>query len=89
MVVIYSDSQVIVEHISKDYEPKGDLMKEYLSMVKDRISHKFSTKFVKIPRGENEQAGRLAETASVEHMVITSQVLSFVQNSPTIDKIDV
>ena len=35
-------------------------------------------KFVQIPREENEQADHLAKTASVEHMLIPSKVLSFV-----------
>ena len=45
-VVIHSDSQVIIGHINEDYEAKGERMKEYQSMVKERISQKFSAKFV-------------------------------------------
>lgn len=44
---------------------------------------------MQIPREKNEQAGRLAKATSVKHMVITDQVLSFVQYSPSINKIDV
>ena len=64
-------------------------MKEYLSIVKERVSQKFMAKFVQIPREENEQADRLAKAAFVEHMVITDQVLSFIQYSPAINKIGV
>jgi len=64
-------------------------MKEYLSMVKERVSQKFLAKFVQIPREENEQANHLAKVASTEHMVMNGQVLSFVQYSAAIDKIDV
>lgn len=46
-------------------------------------------KFMQFPREKNEQAGRLAKATSVKHMVITDQVLSFVQYSPSINKIDV
>ena len=88
-VVIYSDSQVIIGYINRDYEAKGERMKEYQSMVKERISQKFLAKFVQISRGENEQANRLAKAASAEHMVITGRILSFVQNSPAIAKIDI
>ena len=42
-------------------------------------------KFVQVPRGENEQANRLAKAASAKHMFIFSKVLSFVQLSPLID----
>ena len=44
---------------------------------------------MQILREENEQADCLAKAASMEHMVITGQVLSFIQYSPAIDKIDV
>ena len=45
----------------------------------------FQTKFVQIPREENEQADHLVTAASAEHMFITSKVLSFVQLLPLID----
>ena len=80
-VVIYSDSQVIIGYINGDYEAKGERMKEYQSMVKERISQKFLAKFVQIPKEENEQVDRLAKAASAECMVVTNQVLSFVQYS--------
>ena len=46
-------------------------------------------KIVQIPRGENEQADRLAKAASSEHMITHCNVLSFVQLSPLIDSGDV
>ena len=46
-------------------------------------------KIIQIPRGENEQADRLAEAASAEHMITHGNVLSFVQLSPLIDSSDV
>ena len=64
-------------------------MKEYLSIVKERVNQKFMAKFVQIPREENEQPDRLAKAAFVEHMVINDQVLSFIQYSPAINKIGV
>ena len=47
-------------------------MKEYLSMVKERVSKKFLAKFVTIPREENEKTNRLAKVASAEHMDVPS-----------------
>ena len=88
LVVVHNDSQVIVGHINGDYKAKGEQMKEYLSIVKGRVSQKLLAKFMQIPREENDQAVRLPKTASAEHMVIASQVLSFAQYSPAIDKID-
>ena len=88
-VVVHSDSQVIVRYINRDYEAKGERIKEYLSMVEERVSQKFLARLMQILREESEQTDRLAKVASVEHMVVNSQVLSFVQNIPAIDKIDV
>lgn len=39
-VIIYCDSQVIIEHINSDYEAKGERMREYLSMIKGGVNQK-------------------------------------------------
>ena len=79
----------MVGHINDDYEVKGEQMKKYLTMIKSKMSKKFSIKFVQIPREENEQANRLAKAASVKYTDVTSQVLSFIQYSLAIDKVEV
>ena len=76
-VVIYYDSQVITNQINGDYECKGERMKKYLDEVRARVDN-LEAKLVQIPRGENERADRLTKAASVEHMVILGNVLSFV-----------
>ena len=45
-IVIHSNLQVIIGHINGDYEAKGGQMKEYLSMVEERVSQKLLTRFV-------------------------------------------
>ena len=45
-VVIYYNSQVVVGHINSDYKSKGEQMKEYLSMIKRKVSEGLSAKFV-------------------------------------------
>ena len=35
-------------HINDDYEVEGEQMKKYLSIVKDKTSEGFSTRFVKM-----------------------------------------
>ena len=45
-------------------------------------------KIIQIPRGDNEQANRLAKAASTEHKIAFNNVLSFVQLSPLIDFVD-
>ena len=63
-------------------------MKIYLDQVRRRVDE-LKAKIVQIPRGENEQADRLANAASAKHMTTLDNVLSFVQLSPLIDTIDV
>ena len=87
--VIHCNSQVIVTHINGDYKAKGERMKEYLSVVKSKMSKGFSTKFVQIPREENERVDHLAKAAFAEYTNATNQVLSFVQYAPAIDKLEV
>ena len=59
-------------------------MKRYLDQVRRRVDD-LEAKIIQIPRGENEQADCLAKAASTEHMIISGNVLSFVQLSPLID----
>ena len=67
---IRSDSQVIVGHIRKEFEAKGEKMKMYYSKVQHMQS--FFQKFciTKIPREENEKADCLARMASAENVDI-------------------
>ena len=59
-------------------------MKKYLKEVKGRIGS-LRVKFIQIPREENECADQLAKATSAEHILITNQVLSFIQVSSLID----
>ena len=59
-------------------------MKKYLEKVKNRIGS-LEVIFVQIPREENECADRLAKATSAEFMLVSEQVLSFVQVSSLID----
>ena len=52
-VVIYCDSQVVTSQVNDDYECKGERMKKYLEQVEKRVGD-IQTKFVQIPREENE-----------------------------------
>ena len=83
-MVVHCDSQVITSQINGDYECRNERMKKYLEEVKNRIGS-LEVKFVQIPREENECADRLAKAASVEFMIVSEQVLSFVQVSLLID----
>ncbi|XP_065619152.1 uncharacterized protein LOC136063143 [Quercus suber] len=87
-VIVYCDSQVIVNQISGEYECKGERMKKYLDQARRRMNE-LKVKIIQIPRGENEQADRLAKAASAEHMATISNILSFTQLSPLINAVDV
>ena len=63
-------------------------MKLYLDQVRRRVDN-LQAKIIQIPRGENEQADRLANAALAEHMITHGNGLSFVQLSPLIDSSDV
>ena len=47
-------------------------MREYLSMIKGKVSEGLSTKFVQILKKKNKQVDHLAKATSVECMVITN-----------------
>ena len=87
-VVIYYDSQVIANQVNGDYECKGERMKRYLDQVRRRVDN-LEAKIIQIPRGENEQADRLAKAVSAEHIITPGNVLSFVQLSPLINSDDI
>ena len=83
-MVVYCDSQVVINQINGNYKCKNVRMKKYLEEVKGRIGS-LQFKFIQIPREENKCADRLAKAASAEHMIVPNQVLSFVQISSLID----
>ena len=63
-------------------------VRKYLQQVRRRING-LQAKVIQIPRGENEQADRLAKIAFAKHMITFDNVLSSVQLSPLIDSVDV
>ena len=83
-MIMHCDSQVITSQINCEYEYGNERMKKYLEEVKNRISS-LEVRFVQIPREENECANHLAKVTSVEFMIASVKVLSFVQISSLID----
>ena len=83
-MVVHCNSQVITSQINGDYECRNERMKKYLEEVKNWISN-LEVKFIQIPKEENECADHLAKAASAEFMIVSEQVLSFVQISSLID----
>ena len=58
---------------------------ETIPRSSERRIDDLQAKIIQIPRGENEQADRLAKAASAEHMITHGNLLSFVHISPLID----
>ena len=83
-MVVHCNSQVITSQINCNYECRNERMKKYLEEVKNQIGN-LEVKFIQIPREENECADHLAKAASAEFMIVSEQVLSFVQISSLID----
>ena len=75
-VVIYCDSQVVTNQVNGDYECKGERMKRYLDQVRKKVDD-LKAKIIQIPKGENEQADRLAKAALAENMITLNNVLLF------------
>ena len=76
-MVLCCDSQVVTNQVNRDYECRDERMKKYLDQVRRRVNE-LNAKIIQIPRGENEQADRLAKVASAKHMTTLDNVLSFV-----------
>ena len=87
-VFVYCNSKIVTSQVNDDYECKNEWTKKYLEEVKNQVND-LQAKFVQIPWEENEHANSLAKVASTEHMLISNQVLSFVQISPLINSISV
>ena len=86
-VVLYCDSQVVTNLVNGVYKCRGERIKAYLDQVRRKVDE-LKAKIIQTPKRENEQADRLAKTASAEHMTTLGNVLSFVQLSPLIDSVD-
>ena len=46
LVIIYSNSQVVIGYINEDNEAKEEWMKKYLSLVKRLTNQNFAAEFV-------------------------------------------
>ena len=63
-VVIFSDSQLIVNQMMGVYAVRGELMIRYHAKAKELVSEFVAIQLVRIPRMENARADALARLAS-------------------------
>ena len=61
---IYSDSQLVVRHVQKEYETKDERIARYLAKVKDTLQRFTEWTIEKIRRTENGRADALAGIAA-------------------------
>ncbi|XP_075663118.1 uncharacterized protein LOC142632631 [Castanea sativa] len=83
-VIVHCDSQVVTSQINGGYECRGERMKEllgleYLEQVKNRM-HNLNTKFVQIPREENERIDRLAKAEIGTENNWTTSITSYLKD---------
>ena len=64
-------------------------MKKYLDLIKRQTSQAFVVEFIQVLREENDYADRLAKATSAKHMMVGQQVLSFIQQSPAIEELEI
>ena len=61
---VYSDSQLVVKHVQKEYEAKDERMARYLAKVRDTLQRFTEWTIEKIRRTENGRADALAGIAA-------------------------
>ena len=64
MLLIQSDSQLVVGQVNEDYESRDPRMAKYVSLVKQRLGSLEAWKLEHIPRDYNEKADALAVVAT-------------------------
>ncbi|XP_075523979.1 uncharacterized protein LOC142556404 [Primulina tabacum] len=89
-IIIYLDSQLVIQLVKGSYEVREGRMKEYLNIIQD-LSENFTDWSVEqIPRDENAEADVLAKMASSligkggGEVIQSAQLVSFLETSPTI-----
>ena len=81
---IYSDSQLIMEHIQKKYEAKNERMSQYLMKVRDSLKQLDEWVIKKIPWADNISADALVGIVASLPMREAILLLIHVQATPSI-----
>lgn len=81
-VIVRGDSQLVIEQIEREYETRGEKLREYCQIARS-LARKFSkVELQRIPRLENKEANRLARVASLDKLdpIVSLKIL----DSPSI-----
>ena len=79
---VYSDSQLVVRHVQKEYEAKDERMARYLTKVRDTLQRFTEWTIEKIKRTENGRADVLAGIAASLPIKEAILLLVHVQTNP-------
>ena len=81
---VYSDSQLVVRHVQKEYEAKDERMVGYLTKVRDTLQRFTEWTIEKIKRTENRRADALAGIAVSFRIKEAILLLIHVQTNPSV-----
>ncbi|KAL5541181.1 hypothetical protein UlMin_042654 [Ulmus minor] len=85
-ILIYSDSQLIVNQVNSEYQAKGEKMASYLEKAKELLGQFDTVTITQIPRNKNTNADALARlTTGLEDILLKTVPLEIL-DEPSIDK---
>ena len=85
-VMVFSDSQLIVNQMMGTYAVKGELMVKYHAKVMELLAEFDAIQLIRIPRMENAQADALARLASATRTELRRTIPIEVLESRSIDE---
>ena len=85
-VMVFSDSQLIVNQMMGTYAVKGELMVKYHAKAMELLAEFDAIQLINIPRMENAQAYALARLASATRTELRRTIPIEVLESRSIDK---
>ncbi|KAL5539832.1 hypothetical protein UlMin_045012 [Ulmus minor] len=85
-LLIYSDSQLIVNQVNSEYQAKGEKMASYLEKAKELLGQFDTVTITQIPRNENTNADALARLATGLEDSLLKTVPLEILDEPSIDK---
>ena len=88
-LMVYSDSQLVVNQISGDYEAKDDRMAKYQELVRKEINKFEVVRIEQIGRAENSRADELADFASMADTFVPHPLLIDYLPRPSIEEPEV
>ena len=65
-IVLKSNSQLVIGQVRGDFEAKETRMQKYLKLTNQLVSTFHRAEFVQIPRDQNAEADKVAQSASAD-----------------------